>query len=298
MTDTRIFPSPSSGVRGGYKEYTVYCNYLTQNSHEIIVTLMLQRTSMFMSLLVLALAGPGMAVAQSGLVPASFGETAPADMSASASRALEGKLLAIANQTRTANALAPFSADAGLAAVARAHARDMAVRGYVGYADTSGLSLLDQVRVTDRTALIGSFGSSIAVLDSSATAAEVHAAIQSDPANAENLRRGFDHAGVGIHEADGRLYVVQLFARIDGQLDQPLPMQLTEATLLEASLAGRNMTPVGWSVSDASGDVLARGSGRRIQSSSREPLQGYLNLDVAVGTDVYTLRGPYVQVYK
>ena len=257
---------------------------------------MLHRTSISMSLLVLALAGQGMATAQPGLVPVSFSEINVAELNASDSRALDAELLAIANETRTENTLAPFGWDEGLAAVARAHARDMAIRGYVGYTDPSGLSLLDQVRTTYRTALIGSFGSSIAVLDAKATPAEIHAALQSDPANAENLRRGFDNAGVGTFESAGRLYVVQLFARIDGELAKPLPMQLTEATLLEPSLVSGSMTPVGWTLSDAQGGLLARGSGRRIASSRTQPVAGFLNLDVAVGNDVYTLRGPYVQV--
>ncbi|MEQ9505771.1 MAG: CAP domain-containing protein [Hyphomonas sp.] len=237
-----------------------------------------------------------MAVAQTDLVPVSFSEINAEELNASDSRVLDAELLAIANEVRTANTLAPLGADEGLAAVARAHARDMALRGYVGYADPSGISLLDQVRMTYRTALIGSFGSSIAVLDAKATPAEIHAAIQSDPANAENLRRGFDRAGIGSFESEGRLYVVQLFARIAGELSKPLPMQLTEATLLEPSLVSNSMTPVGWSLSNENGELLARGGGRRILSSRTEPVAGFLNLDVAVGNDVYTLRGPYVQV--
>jgi uncharacterized protein YkwD len=249
-----------------------------------------------MSLLVLALAGPGMAAAQANLFPASFSEIKTADLGATNIHALDAALLAIANETRAAYALEPLSEDEGLAAVARGHAKDMAIRGYVGYADPSGVSLLDQVRMTYRTALIGSFGSSIVVLDSDATPAEIHKVIQSDAANAENLRRGFDHAGVGTYESDGRLYVVQIFARIDGELAKPLPMQLTEATLLEPALSSTSMTPVGWSLSDANGDLLARGGSRRMLSSRTEPVAGFLNLDVAVGNDVYTLRGPYVQV--
>ena len=45
------------------------------------------------------------------------------------------------------------------------------------------------------------------------------------------------------------------------------------------------MTPVGWSLSDERGDLLARGGGRRIQADAL-PMAGYLNLDVAVGPDI------------
>lgn len=237
-----------------------------------------------------------MAVAQTGLVPVAYSDINAAELKSSGTSALDAELLAIANEERAGYTLSPLEADEGLAAVARAHARDMAVRDYVGYADPSGVSLLDQVRMMDRTALIGSFGSSIAVLESDATPAEIHSAIQSDPANAENLRRGFDHAGVGTYSFGGRLFVVQLFARIDGELSQPLPMKVTEATLLEPSLVSSSMTPIGWSLSDASGGLVARGGGRRILASRTEPIAGFLNVDVVVGTDVYTLRGPYVQV--
>ena len=55
--------------------------------------------------------------------------------------------------------------------------------------------------------------------------------------------------------------MVQLFARIDGELDQPLPLQLTGSTVIRPSLASANMTPVGWSLSNERGDLLARGGG-------------------------------------
>lgn len=279
-----------------YTKYTVYCNYLTQNGHKRIVTLMLQRTYISLSYAVLAFAGPGVAIAQTDLVPVSYSEFRMPTVQAHGSSTLDTLLLGIANDDRAGLSLARLEAHDGLSAVARAHARDMSVRGYVGYTDPSGLSLFDLVRQANRTALIGSFGSSIAVLNAGASPAEIHAAIQSDPANAEILRRGFGHAGVGTYTSDGRLYVVQLFAQIDGELKQPLPMQLTEATVINPSLNSESMTPVGWSLDDQRGDVLARGSGRRVQTAKGEPIAGYLNLEVAVGNDVYTLRGPFVQV--
>lgn len=180
--------------------------------------------------------------------------------------------------------------------MADAHARDMAINGYVGYTDQSGLTLLDKVRIADRTALIGSFASSVAVLDAGASAQMIHNAIQSDAGNAESLRRDFSEAGIGSYVDGGRVFVVQIFARIDGELDIPLPMQVTDGRRIQYSLNSENMTAVGWSVRDESGDILARGGGRRIQTGSPATLKGYLNLDVAMGTDVYTLRGPFVRV--
>lgn len=249
-----------------------------------------------MSLLVLAFAGSGMATAQTDWHTSLDPDTKRLLEQPLGASAVDVQLFAIANEARAGYALPAFEAHDSLAAVARAHARDMALAGYVSYADQSGRSLMDQVRQSDRTALIGSFGSSIAVLDEGASAEQIHAAIQSDAANAKNLRRSFTHAGTGTYVFGGRIHVVQLFARIDGELDQPLPVNLTQATVINPSLSSTGMTPVGWSLSDARGDLLARGSGQRILSSSGDTLAGYLNLDVAVGTDIYTLRGPFVQV--
>jgi uncharacterized protein YkwD len=257
---------------------------------------MLQRTSISMSLLVLALAGPGVATAQADWHTALNPQAKALLEQPLSASPIDSELLAIANKDRAGLALPALQSSDSLAATARAHARDMALSGLVSYADPSGRSLLDQVRLSDRTALIGSFASSIAVLGAGASAEDIHAAIQSDASNAENLRRGFSHAGTGTYEFGGRVYVVQLFARIDGALEQPLPVNLAYSELITPTLASASMTPVGWSVSDAQGELLARGNGRRILSANRGPVAGYLNLDVAVGADVYTLRGPFVEV--
>ena len=257
---------------------------------------MLHRASISMSLLVLAIAGPGLAFAQTGLQPVAYSDGSPAAQAASGSSRIDWDLLNITNAERAELGLATLATSEGLSQVARSHARDMAVRGYVGYADPSGVSLLDQVRLIDRKALIGSFASSIAVLDADASPAEIHAAIQSDAANAANLRREFTHAGTGTYVSAGRLYVVELFSRVDGELEQALPVKLSEATVIRPALAADDMTTIGWSLNAADGELLARGSGRRIQSGNQQPMQGFLNLDVAMGTDVYTLRGPFIEV--
>lgn len=257
---------------------------------------MLHRTSISLSFVALALAGPGMAIAQTAVEPVSYTEFRVTAQGATSAYHPEADLHVLANASRAESGLAALEAHPGLAAVAKAHARDMAMKGYVGYADEAGFSLLDQVRLADRIALISSFASSIAVLEEGASPARIHDAIQPNAANAENLQRGFSHAGTGSFVAGGRLYIVQVFARIAGHLDQPLPMQLTESTVLHTSLSSEHMTPVGWSLSNQSGDLVARGGGHRIQTGTRGPVAGFLNLDVALGPDIYTLRGPFVQV--
>jgi len=260
------------------------------------MTVVLHPRYKVMSFLVLPLAAPGIAFAQTSLSPVSYTQGLEVSQKDSARRPLDLQLLQIANEVRSQSRLAPLEAHPGLAAGAQAHARDMATKGYVGYADPAGASLFDHMRVSERSALIGSFGSSIAVLEAGATAAEIHQAIQSDAANAENLHRAFSHAGMGSYVHDGRVYVVQVFARIDGELNKPLPLQLAQSTVLRPALAAEAMTPVAWSLTDDKGDVLARGNGRRLQTSSAGAVEGYLNLDVAIGNDIYTLRGPFVEL--
>ena len=181
--------------------------------------------------------------------------------------------------------------------VAQGHAKDMAKRGYAADATPEGLSLLDTVRREDRQTLYSSFGTAIAIAEAGADARSVLAALMSEPSNSENLLRGgFDHVGIGSFEQDGRLYVVQLLARVEGRLEEPLPMYAGDVESLRAELSARGMTPVSWSVNDQSGQTLLRGTGERIRDSQGSRVEGYLNLDVVMGPDVYTFRGPYVRV--
>lgn len=205
-------------------------------------------------------------------------------------------LRAVASERREAG-VAPLAEHQTLSLVAEMHARDMARRSYAADVSPEGVTLMDFVRQADRQTLYGAFGTAIAVVDAQMNAEAVLAALMSDPANAENvLRSGFDHVGIGAVEQDGRLYVVQLLARVEGRLAQPLPVNAGAADSLRVDWAGRGMTPVSWSVNDSSGETLLRGSGGRIRDARGTAIEGYLDLDVAMGMDVYTLRGPYVRV--
>lgn len=72
-------------------------------------------------------------------------------------------------------------------------------------------------------------------------------------------------------------------------------MPLTGSTVLQASLSAPSATPVSWSLSNGRGDLPARGGGHRIEAGRRAPVAGFLNRDVAPGTGVHALRGPFVQ---
>lgn len=258
---------------------------------------MLQWKYRTLSLLALAVAAPGVALSEA-VAPALL---SPREAGTSAAPGEAGhfddQLLQLVQEARFGEGLDGLAAHRSLTMVAQAHAKDMAKRRYAADVTPEGLSLLDTVRREDRQTLYSSFGTTIAVAEAGADPRSVLAALMSDPSNSENLLRGgFDHVGIGSFEQDGRLYVVQLLARVEGRLEAPLPMYAGDAESLRAEFSARGMTPVSWSVNDRSGQTLLRGTGERIRDSQGVRVEGYLNLDVAMGPDVYTFRGPYVRV--
>ena len=181
---------------------------------------------------------------------------------------------------------------------ARIHGYDMAVRGYIAHDDLEGRSHLDRVRLLDRQRLIGAFGANIAVVEDGASAEEAYQALMADPANAQNVtRQSFDHMGVAAVKAHGRIYLVQLFAHVEGKLEAPLPAEMNSRTDLKAVFAESRAEPLGWSVVSAEGEVLARGIGNWAPASATEGKSGYLNIDMALGKDRYTLKGPAISLF-
>ena len=258
---------------------------------------MLQLKYRTLSLLALAVAVPGVALSEA-VSPALL---SPDESAVRATTVEAGDfdqvLLKRTTEARLAAGVQGLSTHKQLSAVAQAHAQDMAQRGYAGDVTPEGLTLLDAVRQSDRQTLYSAFGSNIAIAEAGADPEAVFSAIMSDASNSENLLRdGFCHVGIGSYEHGGRLYVVQLLARVEGRLEQPLPVNAGDADSLRAEFSARGMTPISWSVSDDAGQTLLRGSGERIRDPRGNEIEGYLNLDVAMGQDVYTFRGPYVRV--
>ena len=250
-----------------------------------------------LSLLALAIAAPGVALSDAGSMarysPGESSATRAAEAQASFSDAMVGAV----QNARYEAGLGAVTEHQTLSTVAEMFARDMARRDYAADVSPEGVTLLDLVRQADRQTLYSAFGTTIAIVDAKTSAPDVLAAVMSDPANAQNvLRAGFDHVGIGAVEQDGRLYVVQLLARVEGQLTQPLPVNAKTAGNLQVDFADQRMTPVSWSVSDGAGTTLLRGSGQHIRDPQGQGVEGYLDLDVARGLDVYTLRGPYIRV--
>ena len=258
---------------------------------------MLQLKYRALSLLALAIAAPGVALSEVGS-SARFapgepgGAITPADRSS-----VSNDLFSAVDVVRREAGQGQLSQHPKLTEVAQAHALDMARRQYAADVSPEGLTLLDHVRQADRKTLYSAFGTAIAIVDANSSADTVLATLMSDDFNKENmLRSSFDHIGIGAVEQDGRLYVVQLLARVEGELERPLPVNSIGASSLRADLAARGMTPVSWSLSNSEGATLLRGTGEKIRDPRGEGAEGYLNLDVAMGPDVYTLRGPYIRV--
>lgn len=258
---------------------------------------MLQYRYSTLSLLALALAVPGVAHSQPGVSAKLSPQESSYTQAGFDGSALQAELFSKAEAERRAARLASLQGHESLSRVATSHAQDMAGRGYAADVTPEGLSLLDQIRKADRQTLYSAFGANIVIVEAGAGADALHRLLMSDQANAANLLRpGFDHIGIGAVEKDGRLYVVQLMARIEGELVQPLPVNARPADSLKATYATSMMTPVSWSISDPDGVTLVRGAGQTLRQTSGRPVEGYLNLDVAVGPDIYSLRGPFVRV--
>ncbi|WP_321489857.1 CAP domain-containing protein [uncultured Hyphomonas sp.] len=270
---------------------------------------MLHHAYKFLSVSALALAalsGPSLADAGAAcdlsngyaITPAAFQQEANACLKGvsgvETDTVMADKLMSLVGEQRASLGKSELSALGSLNEAARLHALDMAVRGYASHTDLEGRSHLDRVRMMERSALIGAFGANIVIVKAGASVEDVQKVMVADEANAANLARDeFDHMGVAAVEANGVLYVVQLFTRVDGQLKTPVPMVAAPRTNLAADFTDQ-FEPVGWSVVSASGETLMRGMGSKMPASVPDISEGYLQMDVELGNSVYTLRGPAI----
>ncbi len=178
---------------------------------------------------------------------------------------------------------------------ARIHAMDMAARNYAGHTDKEGRGHLERVRMLDRTVLIGAAGANIAILEGQHDADTVFEALRHDPVNATNMTRdAFTHTGIGIAKANGRTYVVQLFARVDGRLEAPMPVQVAGPADIKATFTEKGVQPVGWRLTTPEGETVARGYGASMTGALAPGQKAYLTFDMARNTQDYALRGPLV----
>lgn len=269
---------------------------------------MLQTHYKFMSISALALAALGLTATAQDVCDLTDGLSAqPAAFQSETAACFEGlngvqgdsymtnELRRLTNEVRAQQGRDALGHLSSLDQAARIHGYDMAVRDYISHDDPEGRSQLDRVRMIDRSVLIGAFGANLAVVGADATPEEAFRALMSDPANAANLtREEFDHLGVTAVRSGDRIYLMQLFARVEGRLRTPVPATLDQRTDLQAQFAESRAEPVGWSVVSPDGQVLARGIGEWTPEALPAGQSGYLNIDMALGKDRYTLKGPAV----
>lgn len=209
---------------------------------------------------------------------------------------IETDIRTLTERARAKLNLDAFDQRASLDAAARAHALDMAVRGYAAHADLEGRDHLDRIQTLDRSVLIGASGANVAagVLEDAATAFN---ALIGDEENRKNLTRdAFTHMGVGAaQDANGRLYVVQIFAQIDGELTTPLPAELPPIASLRARFVETGFQPVGWELRDTDGRLLRRGYGDQVRIDLAPSQTAELIIEVSLQPGLtYALKGPRV----
>ncbi len=123
-------------------------------------------------------------------------------------------LMARVNRERAERHLGELATSNELAAIARAHARDMAEHGYLAHVDPGGRSPLDRVQ----QAGVKGFqllAENIGATDVSGDRVEsIVQAWLASPAHRENLLHpSFNTSGIGVERGpDGRTVAVQLFA--------------------------------------------------------------------------------------
>lgn len=218
------------------------------------------------------------------------------EVGASRNSRLEEQLIEATDQVRAADRKDALMLLASLEQAARIHAMDMAGRNYAGHQDPDGRGHLERVRMLDRRVLIGAAGANIAIVEGTGLSpTDLFDALRRDPVNASNMTRSaFTHTGVGIAQANGRTYVVQLFARVDGYLDAPLPVYASGKQSVRASFEEKGVKPVAWRLTTPEGDTLDRGYGATMTVALPPGQRAYLTLDLVRNDTQFTLRGPII----
>ncbi len=202
-------------------------------------------------------------------------------------------ILTLTDRAREKAAAKPLIRRESLADAARAHAMDMASRGYAAHADDNGRGHLERVRILDRTGIYGATGANVSVVDAGLDATEIYSLLASDPVNAANLsREAFTHAGIGMAEAGGRLYVVQVFGQLDGELAEPLPIGLPDAAPVDVRFTDPAFSLANWRLEDADGVRVRRGTTGQLVRTGEEAGALFLVIQAELGGVVHSLKGP------
>jgi len=209
---------------------------------------------------------------------------------------LADEVLAAVNEVRSEKSVPAISPLASLNAAARAHAIDMAARNYLAHDDLEGRGHTYRIRSIDRQALLGPIGANVHIVDGDLSVGAILQDLNISRSNAANLaERSFNHFGIGIAPYGEKLMIVTLLASVEGQLEAPLPITLTETLPIRSTLADTYRQPVAWTLSDAkTGKSVSRGIAPRLNGAKSMKAPAGLNIVVEHGTNQYVLKGPMV----
>ena len=132
----------------------------------------------------------------------------------------EGRLLAWMNRERKARGVSPLFLDVPLRSAARAHARDMALWGYIGHISRYGLSVRDRVAQFVRPG--HRIGENLAFVP---TVEQGHLAFVSSSAHRQNmLDPAFRRVGIGVATmGEAGIMIAEDFTDFAGPRPHPSP---------------------------------------------------------------------------
>lgn len=185
--------------------------------------------------------------------------------------ATERELLALTNAARDAAGVSSCGWNEELARVARAHAGDLARRGYVEHLSPEGLDPTHRVGLLARR-MIGSASENIAFrrADDPTTAAELMGIWRKSAPHWSNLLRPrHAQAGFGVVMKGERTYAVGLYARPDGALGAPLPFRLAGDDELSRVLLETSPKFDSYALADPLDEAAARA---RLEGAAGGPL--------------------------
>jgi len=217
---------------------------------------------------------------------------------------IEAEVLRLTNRERRSRGLSELEGDDTLSRIARAHAWDMARRGYFSHDTPEGLDPheriagADRIHVSSYTAenLWSAQGPWRDVGDGLGSAA-VEGWLGS-PGHRRNLLSSEPtHLGVGVAVRDDRIVVAQKFARVEAELAEPLPARVRRGQSVRVRVA--------WSrIGEAAGFALVPEGGNPGQPDAPggvvvRAVPGLYRLGLYVRTDRNSFRvapGPLVRV--
>jgi uncharacterized protein YkwD len=132
-----------------------------------------------------------------------------------ADAAVEAALHLAVNAERERNRLIPLARVAELDAVARAHSKDMAARGYLAHVNPDGLNPLERIQAAGISGFTLA-GENAGLTDRSDPSGEILRNWIASPVHADNLYAPpFNRTGIGIaRAANGTWYVTQLYLTV------------------------------------------------------------------------------------